>query len=168
MYIALYNFLLMAIGQYYSADNIQQAYQSDIETDVTNYVEITELPTNAPNYYPSPSLNAATSTKTFTNLYITNWQIDFYGLNAEAAVNAFQLLLTGYANDWFTNNNYPYSVAGCKMWENLTEVIDSSSYILRFCIRFSLYSINEVSITVPTIDNIQIGVQNVDLILTGK
>lgn len=163
--VAIFKFLVMAVSEYYEPINIQQAFQSNVVTNVTDYVEITQLSTLRSTYYPQASLNSATSVKTIGNLRVTQWQIDFFGANANAAVNVFELMLTGNGNEWFTGNGHPYSIARCEQWQNLTEVIDSSSYIPRFCIRFSLYSNSEVSITVPTFDHISVGVENVDLIL---
>lgn len=150
--------LILAISSYYNNNNIFQAYQNGfvVPTD-SIFVMMTELDTTSMALMPEITYDVIDEIKVIDQLDSSDFQVDFYGVNARIEAAQFRLILQAPSGSNYLYYNYGYTVHEVSKLINLTNILDRRNYTPRFCVRFSLFNNNvtqgtEYSFDTDTVD----------------
>jgi len=114
-------------------------------TPDSEFVIITRLGINT-SYLPNVSFNIPNQKVDIQNQIEINYQVDFYGIEAELAATAFQMYLLS-ANSSNYLSDYGYGVGTVENVTQSTNPIDRDVYIGKFICRFTLLTINNLLIS---------------------
>lgn len=113
-------------------------------TPSSEFVIITRLGIDT-NYLPQVVFNIPNQALNMENMIASNYQLDFYGVNAQTAANAWQTYITSSkATDDL--QSVGYGVGRVDNVVQLTNDIDRDVYVGRFISRFSLLNIATLAI----------------------
>lgn len=150
---------LLLIFPTYGAERIFKAYNNNtVYPADSNYIIMTSLDRHAMGLTPVTAYNAATETQEFGSNDSTNFQVDFYGDNVANLAAKFRLFLTTINCSTFMYKGHGCSVHEVETERNLTMDLDREKYLPRYVVRFSLFNNNNMSIPVPGIPGVDIGV----------
>lgn len=145
MYKAIKQLLLKLISDYYSTDNIFQGFLNNWTLPKhNNFIVISKIDSGSVGQ-PQHYYDKTNEITTYNNLDYTQFQIDFYGVNANLAAKKIRLAIQSrYATNFFYDG-YGYSVYKTEEVKNLTNLLDQGEYVDRYIIKFSLFDNNYLS-----------------------
>ena len=123
----------------------------------SEFVIITRLGIDT-NYLPQVVFNIPNLALNMENMIASNYQVDFYGVNAQVASNAWQTYITS-SKGTDDLQSVGYGVGRVDNIVQLTNDIDRDVYVGRFISRFSLLNIATLAIA-------QTGITLPDVVVT--
>ena len=153
--------LILSLG-IYPSDSIFQNYPNDaVMPEDNNFVVMNEL--HSIPYCAlvqkavTPNIIDKTVAMSAVQLVATHFQIDFYGDVSRDFTRTFATTLqSGFANSYFIENNYPFTVKTADAPLQLTHNMDREEYILKFAVKLSLFNNATANINVMAADQINI------------
>lgn len=137
-------------ANYYTEQQIIQGFQNNtVMPKNGNFIIMRELPTHSISY---PLYNFAGTledgTTQHSNINITRYQFDFYGVPSRYCCVGTRLYLQSQdGTNWLQAQNPQLSVYEVENMENLTQPLDQNNYLNRYMFRFSVFQDETIEYT---------------------
>lgn len=151
IYIVIRNLILNIIDENYLPANIVQGFQAPV---ADNFVTFVVLDHDKQFMRGVTSYTEDLADETITNNQLESLpiQIDFWSdKQYTSQANAYNLhnYLGSFAQEYLNDNYFGFGIGEINSVQNITAAEDKGKYLYRYCLRFSLFAQNVI--TVPQI-----------------